>query len=190
MVHLCFMTNNTFSFIFISTLCAPASLSGWIVNGAINVKSLEDRLNQPRVYLWTNLTRWTASLNKFNKVDKQMDSAMPGKRQHLPQTIWKCQNYDEREEALLPWLVFRTITYLRSLDLDHQAVILVDRVHAECDPYEPEKDLLRGEILMQGLWRLDRGVDCVIDVLFPLSDIWHVDKPGGNWDRMRWASIS
>ena len=74
MVHLCFMTNNTFSFIFISTLCAPASLSGWIVNGAINVKSLEDRLNQPRVYLWTNLTRWTASLNKFNKVDKQMDS--------------------------------------------------------------------------------------------------------------------
>ena len=138
MVHLCFMTNNTFSFIFISTLYPPASLCGWICNGTINVMSLEDRLNRLRVYLWTNWIGWTSRWTQ------------PGKRQHLPQTIWKCQNYDEREEAL-PWLVFRTITYLRSLDLDHQRVILVDRVHAECDPYEPEQDLLRGNLHARAL---------------------------------------
>ena len=75
--------------------------------------------------LWTT---WTSRTTRWTLL---------AKKQHSHQTIWECQNYDGREWGL-PWLVFRTITYLRSLDLDHQRVILPDRVHAECDPYDPQ----------------------------------------------------
>ena len=79
MVHLCFMTNNTFRFIFISTLYAPASLCGWTFNGMI--KSLEDIF---RACPWTN---WTSRTNMWNLLSWPKSNILL-KRYGMPKLWW------------------------------------------------------------------------------------------------------
>ena len=133
MPHLCFMSWNTFRFIFIQILLDLIY---------VNKLWMSDERDVFRVHSksWFEFVLCSFLMQNILHNSNQL------RRKQMMLANNNMRSGDGREPRL-PWSVFKTITYLRSLDSDDRRVILVDRVHAEWDPYwrDPSRIYRLGE---------------------------------------------